>query len=394
DVEFFYRLSPYNIVRIINGKKMPDDDQQDNRYSRARAVFERWLAEKVLERSERPAMYVYEQVFTVDGRKRSQRGIVAAMRLEPFGQGHVLPHEKTFPKASEDRYRLIKATRANFGQIFTIYPDQDRKIARILEKAVQAGELAGFDDKDGVTHRIYRIDDAADTAALAGLMKEKTVYIADGHHRYSQAVRYMQEMNSKHPDSPPDALFNFRMVTFVNMDDVTILPVHRLISGIDQDVEDIKHRLEEHFELVEHGVSDVDAMVEEMHEQKHAFGLYCKRSNKCYTIRLKDEGLIREIDGSHCNAWKRLDVNIIHQLFVERILDIKEDIQDHIIFSKDHVREIVSPGYSKDFQIAVFMNPVSVSELRDIANEHERMPQKSTYFYPKLFSGLVMSPLE
>jgi uncharacterized protein (DUF1015 family) len=381
--EDYYKKSEYNIVRIILGKAFPNDTEKNSRYTRARDFFEKWVKEDILRSDESPALYPYYQEYlTPDNKKMVRKGFTALVKLEDYSKGVVLPHERTLSKPKEDRLNLLRATRVNFGQIFMLYPDSENKIANILENeiknrapAISVSELYEPD----VVHKLWVMDNKEVISEVTELMQDKILLIADGHHRYETALNYSKEN--------PEA--KYRMVTMVSMDDpgLLILPTHRALYGI-ENKESFLEKAKEFF-FIEDVKRDI---FDKMKGEKYCFGLYI--GNKYYLLRLKNEKLIDRFVGSEkTKEYKRLDVTVLHSILIENILGISREKvarKENIDYLRDPEQGIKGVN-SRKYDLVFFMNPTRIDEVKAIAEKKETMPQKSTDFYPKMITGLVMN---
>jgi len=395
----YYALSPYNIVRIIRGKEQEGDNESNNVYTRARQFYQQWLQEGVLIREPQPAIYVYHQEFTVNGQKRVRKAYVAALELVPFDEGTVLPHERTHAGPKVDRLNLLRATQVNFGLIFMLYPDPENKVNAILDKAIADREpdidVVELHEKD-VRQRMWVVTDPEVIAAVrAEMAPKRNLIIADGHHRYETALAYRDEMRRQHPDAPPNAAFNYRMVALVSMDDpgLTILPTHREIhdyTGLS--LSEFLERAGEHFHVIP--VDSREACFALMQERstEHAFGVYAE--GKYHVLVLKDEGRLAQlIPEERVWEWKTLDVTILHKLLIEGVLGLKEhEVEEKVRYHRDPQLALdhVDTG---EAQYVFLMNPTRIGQVKSCSVQGEKMPQKSTDFYPKMISGLVMMPV-
>lgn len=400
--DILYNMSPYNIVRLTKGKELPEDTDQDNKYTRAAQTLQEWKRDEVLIPHRHEHIYVYEQeYFMPNGERRSRKGFIALMRVEPFDQGNVRPHEKTLAGPSQDRYRLLSACRANFGQIFALYTDPHGVIAQFMENAAKhqaEGEIVGWEE---TRHRFWHIHDPKTIQKIQEEMKTCVVYIADGHHRYETALKYMNHQKSLTPSTTGEEPWNFRMVTFIRMDDpgLTILPAHRLVKKLDSfDPIKVEAELLKYFDLHIFQFNRDNEVVQrkkmstmlEGGDRKHRFGLCIRNLDRCYLLSLKDESVIdRAIDRNHCMAWRRLDTTILHSLILEKVLGVDSSSQE-LLYVKGDVETAVQRLYLEGYDAALFLNSTSVQEMKDVADAGERMPEKSTYFFPKLISGLII----
>jgi uncharacterized protein (DUF1015 family) len=305
------------------------------------------------------------------------------MELEDFVTGTVVPHERTLSGPKADRLELMKATQANFGLIFLLYSDPEGVIDAILERHTAAAPTYDFTFGDGIRNRLWVVDDPDSLRMIEGAMEEQTVYIADGHHRYETRLAYSSEAGSSNEAA------NYGMMAFYNMDNpgLRIYPTHRLIYGLEGfDPARLLERLSQFF--VVQTMDDSDRFLSELKSRrKHSFGLYWPSNWVLLTLR--DEGVaIEHGDLSRSADWNLLDVSILHSLIIEKALGI-DDVEEHVRYTRVD-DEAMKKVDANDYQLALFLNATSMDEFKSIAANRERMPQKSTYFFPKLITGLVL----
>jgi uncharacterized protein (DUF1015 family) len=389
-----WRLSEYNISRVTKADRN-EQAPSGNPYEAAGALWERWLAQQIVQRDAQPAVYVYEQNFQVHGRKFSRTALVSRVQLEPPGKG-VLPHENTLAGPKADRLLLMRATRTQFGQVFGLYPDPAGEVDALLEQAKKGWPIVHAPESEDLLHRLWAITDPAVIARIQALMAPKEILIADGHHRYETSLGYMAE-------NPGNELARYRMMALVNMSNpgLVVLPIHRCVKGVkDFQAERLLKGLRKDFDVRAYPSDKPGAraaVTEEVRRDqaagKHAFVLLLK-DGAHWVVSLRNEKAMDAIKG-RSEAWRRLDVTILHQLILEPLLGITperlaaesniEYVHDfpHAI---DHAAEEVRAGHC---QALFLLNPTRVEEVQSVAHNHERMPQKSTYFYPKMYGGLV-----
>jgi uncharacterized protein (DUF1015 family) len=393
--EACYEKSPYNIVRIVKGKKRPDDDGE-NVYTRAAAYLAQWLKEGVLLRDETPSFYVYHQEYTFAGERLVRKGVIALGKLEPE---KVHAHERTLKGPKEDRLRLLRATEANFGHIFMLYSDPERRADEALAAAIEgdAPTIEATDDF-GNLHRVWRVTTPSVIDTVQSALADKDLYIADGHHRYETAVNYMHECEQKGwlPAAPES--FDARMMTLFNIDleGMTIRPIHRLVHGLsDYSSEAFLDRAEEDFEVKR--FDSFAAWREAVHAgcHRHTFG--CCTGGVFATLTLRDEGLMDRLIAEDRSAdYKHLDVSILHAAILEKLLGINAQAleeQRNVTYTVDTEEGVRRVEEGKE-QIFFLLNPTTAEEVKRVADHGEKMPQKSTDFYPKLLTGLVFSKME
>jgi uncharacterized protein (DUF1015 family) len=393
--EACYGRSPYNVVRIIKGKEEPGDDGERNVYTRASEALRAWIAGGVLIRDRVPGLYAYHQTYRFGGERLTRKGIVALGKLEPE---KVHAHERTLKGPREDRLRLMRATEANFGHIFMLYCDPERRADRAMAAATEgrAPDVVA-EDADGNEHRVWCVtDEEAIGVAQAGLA-DKDLYIADGHHRYETAVNYLRECEAAGWKPAAPESFDARMMTLFNIDEpgMSIRPIHRLVHGVEAfDAKSFLRSAEGNFEVVRHPTMDsMEAAVSS--GRPHTFG--CVTKDAFATLTLRDsvdlDSLIRE---DRSREYKSLDVSILHAGVLEGLLGVDAvalEEQTHVRYAVD-AREGVEAVASGSEQLLLYLRATSAAEVVRVADRGEKMPQKSTDFYPKLLTGLVLSVME
>ncbi len=393
----YYDQHPYNIVRIIKGREHPNDAPTDNVYTRARDYFHTWLDAGYLLRDPRPAFYVYHQTFTLpDGTELTRRAFIAALELVEFEAGIVLPHERTLSGPKVDRLNLLRATNTNFGQIFMLYPDAENRINAIFDSAI-AGRQPDADLREmfeqDVRQQLWVVADPEVTARVVAEMAPKTgLIIADGHHRYETALNFRAEMSQQHPDAPANAGFNYRMVTLVSLDDpgLTILPTHRLMHSCTATTSaQVLSDATEYFEVLPAANREaLNAAMAEGSATDRRIGFY---DGHYYLLRLKDLEIMAQVAPDHADEWRTLDVTILHELLIERVMGIsKEEVEskEKIDYYRD-LEDAISKVDAGEAHCVFIMNPTRMNEVRACSEKGAKMPQKSTDFYPKVITGLT-----
>lgn len=393
--ESYYQSSDYNIVRLILGKGEPGK----NKYEKAAEYLDEWLDNDIIVQEDEACFYAYYQEYEVEGEKRIRKGFIGLGELE--GEDGVKAHENTMEGPKADRLNLMRATEANFGHIFMLYSDSQRKIINLLNKVTDNDEpLAVVKDEDDNVHKVWKITDSEIMASIQKHMKDKTLYIADGHHRYQTAVNYRNECLEKGWKSNGIEGFNNRLMTFVNIDDpgMSILATHRLVYGIDNFDEDkLLQKAERDFVINKYNRKD--ELYNKMDEDKglkHTFGFKASDGEHYYSMTLKDESIMDLLLPAKEEVWKNLDVVILHKAILERYLDIDEEAlaakeNTAYVRYRDQALAELEQG---DYQAVFLLNPTQVEEVKAVADKNTRMPQKSTDFYPKLLTGLVLNKLD
>ncbi len=391
-----YARSPVNMVRIIKGRAEPSDDERDNVYTRAARTFQDWLASGVLVRDPEPSLYVYHQEYTFGGERLIRKGVMALAKLEPE---KVHAHEKTLMGPKEDRLKLMRASQANFEHVFMLYNDAKRAADRALAGAIadRKPDMAA-EDADRNQHRVWRVSDPKTIAAVQTALRDKDLYIADGHHRYETSVNYMRECRERGWTPAAPESFDARLMTLFNVAEpgMSIRPIHRMVHGIPGfEPEVFLTKASERFAVSRcASFEDMEKAVG-AGKGKHTFGFYAL--GVAATLQLRDERVMNElIGGSWSNDYRRLDVSILHAAILEPLLGIDakalED-QTNINYSVtlEKGKKCVESGAEQMFFV---LNATSADEVVRVADHGEKMPQKSTDFYPKLLTGLVLSKME
>lgn len=385
----YYEQSPYNIVRLILGK-------EDNRYQSAAKHLDNWIKEEILIQDQKPGFYIYTQEYEVEGEIFVRKGFVALGELEA-GEG-VKEHETTMEGPKADRLNLIRAVEANFGHIFMLYSDHKNEINNLLAKKMENEALVEVKDEDGNIHKVWKLEDNNFIEAIKGKMKNKSLYIADGHHRYQTALNYQKECIDKGWVADGVESFNHRLMTFINMDDpgLKVLPTHRLLYGIkDFKLNLFLKKAAEDFSI--NNFENKEEMYEYLDKNKEnkVFGFKAKKADDYYVFELENEDILNEIEDNYSKEYKKLDVSILHNILLDKYLGIdKEALAAKSNLDYIRYRDTALEKLEEDkYQAAFILNPTSVKEVKKIADFGEKMPQKSTDFYPKLLTGLVINKL-
>jgi uncharacterized protein (DUF1015 family) len=379
----YYKLNNYNIIRLILGKSYSDDDDSNNRYTRAQGFLEGWLESDILNRDEKSSIYLYEQAYNISGSACIRRGFIFLIRLEDFEDKIVLPHELTFSGPKEDRLHLIRATRANLSPIFAFYEGNNNTAGKIMTVYSSHQPIIEIKDEDKVKHKLWVINDPGDIEKITTYLGDKSIFIADGHHRYETALNFRNEMKRQNEHFSGEEKYNRIMAYLVDINQgFSVLPTHRLIRA----PQDIDMRKLEKFFLVE--IIKKDELLGQMKERRpqHVFGMYYKK--RFSLLILKDTSILDKLmDTREPQVWKGLDVTILHKLLIEYVLKVEKGDIGYST-DRDKASELVDRG---EYQAAFFLNPVRKEEFELVAKAHRLMPQKSTYFYPKPLSGLVIN---
>jgi len=382
----YYKKSEYNYCRLT----LPIEE---NRYEISKQRISQWMNEGILKKDEEPAIFIYRQEFKLFEKTYTRTGFIAALRLHPYKENKVLPHEITHKGPKIDRLNMLRATQKNLETGFLLYPDPEKITINLFAKIAKTRPLIDTLDSLGVRNLIWKLTDLEKIKLVQGAVTDKQFVIADGHHRYETAIAYRDERR-RQEEWTEDSSFNFRMSYMVPIQDegLIVLPTHRLLKKINL-TNDTLQKFKKFFT-----VSEIDANPEalrsflESHNNKHAFCLY--DGKKAYGLLLKDEKTVSEFMDIACSdEYRSLDVTILRNVIFEAImktgeLKIDEDIL-YIRWIKDAM-EKVDKGEAK---LAFFVNSTTPGTVLKIARKHERMPEKSTDFYPKMVSGFTMMDL-
>ncbi|MFW5979254.1 MAG: DUF1015 domain-containing protein [Halanaerobium sp.] len=387
--EEYYDQSPYNIVRLILGK-------EEDRYQSAADNLEDWIKSQILVRDQEAGFYLYTQEYQVEGKKFVRKGFVGLGELEA-GEG-VKAHENTMEGPKADRLKLIRATEANFGHIFMLYSDQKNEINNLFTEIMQEEPLFEVRDEDQNLHKVWQLTDLELISEIREKMDSKNLYIADGHHRYQTALNYQQECVEKGWEADGVESFNHRLMTFVNMDDpgLKVLPTHRLLYNIkDFELNSFLEKAAEDFSIKKFEIKEQMYNYLDQNQEKKVFGFKAAEAVEYYVFEFENEAVLNEVEGDFSQAYKELDVSILHNIILDRYLGIDKEAlaaKSNLDYIRYRDKALEKLGKEK-YQAAFILNPTSVKEVKDIADQGEKMPQKSTDFYPKLLTGLVINKL-
>lgn len=404
--EAFYKISPYNMVRLELGLKMPGDTESDNPHTRAARTLNDWQRDGVLIRDEQPALYYYELDYELPaGVTQTRYGFIGLLRLEDFSSGLVRPHEKTFQSVKAERLGLMSACRANLSPVFALYSDPTLAVDERLRSARETEPVVHFRDHVGMLHRMWRVTAPQALREIAELMRAKPIFIADGHHRYETALKYRdlqrQQLSGKGGGELPS---DHIMMYLSNLDQggLTILPTHRMLRNLDQwHADSFLERASRYFEITsfpatEEGRGQWQAAIQGGRTaQKTVVGLYWSGSESFRVLEAKQESVEAFLRGLGINeVLCGLDVVVLDQLLLKSLLNLSQDFlanENNIHFRHDF-RAALEEVKSGVFEVGFFINPTRIEQVQAVANAGLIMPHKATYFYPKVWSGLVIYP--
>lgn len=399
-----YKRSEYNIIRLELNRPEPTDTTQDEIYHRASRVLRNWIREGVLESEGDPAIYVYHQEFEHVGVRYNRRGFMARVRLQRFGEGTIYPHEQTYPKAKEDRLKLTRATRTNLSQIFGLYPDPNNSIQELLEQHILNVRPLEAVDHLGIIHRMWPVTDPRVIGDIAAAVCHLPMFVADGHHRYETACNYRDELATQ-GGIAADHPANFVLTMLIGMNDpgLLVLPTHRLFEGVREiGAAEICEKLSPYFdcEIFDHSPAQAAKIWKDMEEidDQTMMALYSAQDGKWIVISAREEALkkMAELSPGQSAAWCGLGVAILHRLVIQDLLGLYEIPKPTYVHLLEEVIEGIERRLEgeKHYPLAALVMPATLEHIRQVSLHQERMPAKSTYFFPKLLSGLVLNRLE
>ncbi len=399
-----YARSPYNSIRLELGRDADGDDQLENRYTRAADLFARWRRDGVLRQEDHEVFYAYVQDFTVNGKSYSRTSLLARVRLQPWEAGVVVPHEHTLAKPKSDRLALLRACAANLSPIMATFddaPDGEPSVGAILAaEMLAAPPLIDITDDNGERHRLWSIAAGASIAALRQVLAPRQLFIADGHHRYETALEYRESVRALHRTLDERDAANFVMMALIPTSDpgLVILPTHRLVGGVaSQTLDALPDRLAEFCEMIPlEGRLSAKTLGERLTAAR-ATGpaLVVVTAKQRWLVRPNDAARHRMAATAMPEPWQLLDVALAQELILGAGLAIAPNeisTGDQVSYTRD-IAEALAEVKQQRAQVAILLNATRPEQVRDVALAGGRMPQKSTYFYPKLITGLVINPL-
>ncbi|HKT88652.1 MAG TPA: DUF1015 domain-containing protein [Candidatus Sulfotelmatobacter sp.] len=398
--ERYYAASPYNLVRIILGRREPSDNTVENVYTRAAAYARDWRHEHILQQEAAPSIYIYYQSFTSpSGQKFERRGFIALARVEDYSAKVVFRHEQTLAKPKADRLDLLRATWAHYEQLFLLYEDSGQ-VDDLLRRGAGASPTIDVADEYGVAHRVWQVSDPAILGAVQAEMRDKQLVIADGHHRYETALNFRNECRASAGKSDREAPYEFVMMTFVNMNDpgLLVLPTHRVVHSLKSfSVEEFRKSSGEFFKVEEVDPSIDAAKATALLRDKGMNGtsLLAVTADHAFILHSPKPAGSRFMTGLSPRQ-QSLDVVLLHKVLLEGVLKLSEESirnQENLSYLRD-ASEAIALARKGEANITFLMNPCPVQKVRDVAFAGEVMPQKSTDFYPKLLSGLTAYALD
>ncbi|WP_028320189.1 DUF1015 domain-containing protein [Desulfatiglans anilini] len=407
--EGYYQKNPFNVIRLILGKKKTGDSDWDNPYTRAADLFRRWQSQGILRQADQPCMYVTALDYDPgNGEPRRTRwGVIAAVKIEEPDSGVILPHEKTFSAHKDDRLRLMRACGAQFSQIFGLYEDAENRVKGALNRVVERAPVLDFPFHDGTNHRMWEVDDPAVFRSISDTLADKRIFIADGHHRYETARNYRNLMRTRYGQQSPGRSYEYVMMYLSNMSDegLTILPSHRLIKRVPGfDLDRFLERSSAWFEIEPVSLpktpSDAEYMelrdsLAEAGRVTSAFALVLHGDERVFLFTLKP-GARKEMGDDLHDSLKKLDVLVLSRLAFQKGMGFsREDLDNpELFFYQSGFRKAANDVRQGRYQLGFLLNPTRMEHVKEVAGNALVMPRKSTFFFPKVLTGLVFNKLD
>ncbi len=397
-----YRRSEYNFVRVEHNRELPQDTAKDNKYTRSAATLEQWLEQGILKVDEMPAVYLHDHYFICQGKEYKRRGIIVCVRLEEWDKMVIRPHEGTLDGPKSDRLSLLWSLQANTSPILALFEDQGQLISSLLTAQESDKPIISLRGDAGESHYVWAIIEPGVINQICTSLAHQPLYIADGHHRYESALAYRRERRACSSSVSADEAFDFVMMTLVDLADagLVILPPHRLVRGVSKStLNEFMAKLESFFEMDELslGMPDVwqqvdDLLAGEAGQIKLAvFGLAAER---LFVLRLRDLAAARQMmPYFHTELYKKLDVSVVDHIILEKMLGMGSGRDEAVLDYSYDRQDAVNRVLDQEYQLAFLLKPVKSEVIKAIADAGDRMPRKSTYFYPKSPAGLVFNRL-
>ncbi len=398
--ERYYARNQYNVIRLERGKSFSTDTMLDNVYTRAAATFSQWRLDNVLQQEESPCYYLYQQRFSYAGQTYTRTSLLARVRLEPWSSRVILPHEHTRQKDKEDRLNLLHACAANFSPIMCMYDDPQERMRRLLQSHAPNPAIH-LVDEEGEEHFLQPITDQQERSLIQDFFAQRQLYIADGHHRYTTALQYRDELATQRVGLDAMDGANFMLMALIDVNDpgMLVLPTHRLLVDLSQDALQTltPAHLASYF-TVQSVNADADetelfAVLAEAGQRQPSFLLQTEDHTLLLSANEAGQHIMQA--NTHAEAWNALDVALVQKLLFETVLGISEEdvtAGRYVRYTHD-AQQALHARREAQAQVVILLNGIPFRQVRDVALADDRMPQKSTYLYPKLITGLVMNPL-
>jgi uncharacterized protein (DUF1015 family) len=405
--EMYHERHPYNMIRLILGRRGPNDNEHNNWYKRAAEALRAWQQEGVLLRDSKPAFYDYEIDYQESPHQlRMRQGVICLVRLQDFSHGSVLPHERTYEGTKSERLQLMRACNANLSQVFALYPDPAQEVSQCLRQGRNDRPVFDFTDSKGIHHRMWRVSQTEVIHRVVESMRDKVTFIADGHHRYETALNYQRLMQQKYPTRGEQASFNYVLMYLANMhqEGLSILPTHRLFVHLPQfEMETFLARAAAYFEVVSFPFTPPSRskvqgeFLKSLHTvgDHQVIGLYVSKSEEFVLLQLREDVNHQTWRAQLPVPLQKLDVVVLTELVLKRLLNVDETLlnDEARIKYRHDAMDAIEEVNSNRFQVAFLLNHTKIEQLQKVATSGFFMPHKSTYFYPKVIDGSVLNLL-
>ena len=393
-----YKRSDYNFVRIEYGRDLPQDKDTDNRYTRATATLKRWLEQGILKADDKPCLYIDDHRFTLRGKTYRRRSINCLVKLEEWDKMIIRPHEGTLSRPKNDRLNLLWALQADTSPAMALYEDRDNRISALLNKPDREEPAFDIKLKDGESHRVRVVSDAAVNGKVHDYLDGQPLYIADGHHRYESALNYRRERRSSSGAGSTEEPYDFVLMSLIDMTDpgLVILPAHRLVRGMPPSaIDGLMAGLETCFSIAEIAIdktdtpSQINGLLSGGTEEVQVL-LYGLKKETLLLLTVRDFAIVRPMmPYFHSELYQKLDVSIVDHVILEELLGLTHEMSGVFLDYSHDALEAIRRVNEQEYQLALIVKPVKPGTIKAIADAGDRMPRKSTYFFPKIPAGLV-----
>jgi uncharacterized protein (DUF1015 family) len=393
-----YQRSDYNFVRIEFGRELPQDKNTDNRYTRAAATLKKWLERGILKIDDKPSLYINDHHFSYQGNVYRRRSLNCLVKLEEWDKMIVRPHEGTLSRPKGDRLNLLWALQADTSPVMALYEDREQRVSSLLNKCARGRPALSIKGGEGESHQVWAVTDAAANEKIRDYLAGQPLYIADGHHRYESALNYRRERRSSFPSTAAEEPFDFVLMSLADMADpgLIILPAHRLVRGMPPSAIDrLKASLKTCFSVAEvtPDMTDVLSQINKLLSEDKGevrMVVYGLKKGKLFLLTLRDFDIVRPmIPYFHSELYQKLDVSIVDHVILEELLGLTHEMTGVFVDYSNDAKEAIRRVAEQEYQLAFIVNPVKPGVIKAIADAGDRMPRKSTYFFPKVPAGII-----